>query len=208
MGFSLLVGHGTAMAAPLALGDTALSGTTSALRPELAGVVVEDVLVSYDFFGGGGEHVFGDVQNRVVQSVDGTYDFYWRIIPDPGSTGEIVALRVDGFSGFALDGDFRLDGLGDVGPDTARLFASDAVNFLFADGVDPDETSYFFFLDTDATSYASTGIYDLLCAPSGCISPVFETFAPTRAVPEPSTMALLTFGLAGLARRRRRLRHS
>jgi hypothetical protein len=203
IGFSILVGPGTAMAAPLGIGDTALFGTTVVSRPELAGTIVEDVLVPYDFSGSGGEDVFGDIQNRVVLSDDGTYDFYWRILPDPESTGEITAFRVAGFDGFALDGDFRLDGLGDVGPDIARNFGGGFVNFLFSDGVDPDETSRFFFLDTEATSYASIGFYDLLCADSGCVSPSFDTFAPTQ-VPEPTTMALLTFGAAALLRRNRR----
>ena len=208
IGFSILVGPRTALAVPLGIGDTAIFGTTSALRPELAGLIVEDVLVSYDFFGSSGEHVFGDIQNRVVQSVDGTYDFYWRVIPDSDSTGEITALRVGGFDGFALDGDFRLDGVGDVGPDIARNFGGGFVNFLFSDGVDPDETSYFFFLDTEATSYASIGQYDLLCANSGCLSPLFDTFAPAVPVPEPTTGALLTLGVAALMRNRRRLYRS
>lgn len=203
IGLSILIYPGTAMAGPLGIGDTALFGTTSAARPELAGLVVEDILVPYDFFGSGGEHVFGDIQNRVVESVDGTFDFYWRIIPDPASTGEITALRVGGFDGFALDGDFRLDGVGDVGPDIARNFGAGFVNFIFSDGVDANEESYFFFLDTEAASYGLTGFYDLLCADSGCISESFDTFAPTQ-VPEPATIGLLTLGVAVLVRNRRR----
>ena len=199
---ALLLVPATGLAVPLGLGDTALSGTTSAARPELAGIVVaEDMLVAYDFFGSGGEHLVGNVQNRVLLAVDGTYDFYWRIIPDASSTGEITALRVGGFDGFALDGDFRTDGLGDVGPDIARNLGGGFVNFLFSGGVGPDEESLFFFLDTEATSYSAAGAYDLLCADSGCISDAYGTFAP---VPEPSTMVLLMAGGAAALRARRR----
>ncbi|HXH05171.1 MAG TPA: PEP-CTERM sorting domain-containing protein [Vicinamibacterales bacterium] len=199
----VLAGSGAATAAPLVLGDNTLTGTTVALRPELAGLIVEDLLVPYDFTGTGGEHVFGQVQNRVVLSgVDGTYDFYWRIIPDPQSSGGITALRLAGFGGLALDGDFRTDGLGTVGPDIARVLSGGGVNFVFSgDGVGPNETSYFFFLDTQATSYARVGVYDLLCAPSGCVSPSFATFAP---VPEPGTCGLLGLGAGTLLLSRRK----
>jgi len=189
--------------APATFTDTPITGTTSAARPELAGTIVEDVDVPYNF-SGAGFAVAGVVQNRVVQSDDGTIDFYWRIIPDVESNGEITALRVIGFDGFALDADFRTDGLGDEGPTTARNFGGGAVNFLFA-GVAPDEESLFFFLDTQATAYAMTGAYDLLCAPSECVSPVFATFAPVAAViPEPPVALLLALGLVGLALARKR----
>jgi hypothetical protein len=197
-------GAADATALPLPIGDTVISGTTSALRPELAGTVVEDVLVPYDFLAGTGEHLLGTVQNRVVRStLDGTFDFYWRIIPEATSTGDIVALRVGGFGLFPLDGDFRLDGVGSVGPHIARNFGDGFVNFLF-DGVGPAESSYFFFLDTDATAYASGG-YDLLGGLDQSLSPDFTTFAPT-AVPEPASMLLLGTGALGLVAKLRRRR--
>lgn len=189
--------------------DVTLLGTTAADRPELAGTVIEDVLKPYSF-SGAGEVLTGRIQNRVVQSVDGTLDFYWRIIPDAydqtSNTGDILAFRVAGFAGFALDADWRSDGLGIVAPDTARYFGSDdgAVNFLFqTNEVGPGESSYFFFLDTQATAYAEVGRYDLLCAPSGGISPSFTTFAP---VPAPSALFLLGSGLIGLLGFRKRLK--
>ena len=195
-------------AVPLPLGDTPISGTTAALRPELAGTVLEDVIQPYGFINSTGTlAMFGTVQNRVVRSdVDGTLDFYWRIVPTPNpilnpitQDGEIVAFRVNGFGGDALDGDWRIDGSGNVPPQIARNFGGGSVNFLFDPGVRVGEESRFFFLDTTATSYAKVGHYDLLGAPTGSISPLFDTFVP---VPEPVTMSLLASGALAMLRRR------
>lgn len=186
--------------------DVALPGTTTAARSELAGTIIEDDLTPFSI-SGAGETLEGNIQNRVVRSVDGTLDFYWRILPTSGD-GDISAFRVTGFAGLALDADWRSDGLGTAAPDTARYFGSDdgSVNFLFATnevGV-TDESSRFFFLDTQATAYAMTGQFDLLCAGTGCISTSYPTFAPA-AVPVPAAVWLFGSGplaLAGIARRK------
>jgi hypothetical protein len=190
---------------PATFADVTLSGTTFAARPELEGVVLEDLLTPFTI-SGAGESLSGTIQNRVVRSdADGTLDFYWRILPEAGD-GDISAFRVTGFDGFALDADWGIDGLGDAPPDIARFFGSDDgdVNFLFnSDEVGVvDGSSHFFFLDTLATSYAKTGNFDLLCANNDCISELYETFAP---VPVPAAVWLFGSGLLGfigVARRR------
>ena len=153
-------------------------------------MVEADVLKPYSFQGAGFS-VSGVIQNRVVRSsVDGTLDFYWRIIPDASSTGDITAFVLDGLDddGFVRDGDFRLDDAGSVGPDIARL--SDGVAFLFSDGVSAGESSFFFFLDTQATAFSNAGgFYDLVCdgdgiSPFDCFS-VFTTFGPALLPPPP-----------------------
>lgn len=184
--------------------DFAINGTTTAIRPELAGVVLEDLITPFTI-SGAGETLSGTIQNRVVRSdVDGTLDFHWRIRPDAG-IGDLSAFRVIGFDGFSLDADWRIDGLGDVAPDIAKYFGdgSGAVNFLFsndevgnlATGAGYEE-SMFFFLDTDATSYDMSGSFDLLCADTGCISQSYDTYAP--AVPVPAAVWLFGSGLLGL----------
>lgn len=189
--------------------NTALPGTTVALRPELAGTVLEDVITPFSFQG-----ITGTVQNRVVrEDTTGTLDFIWKVDVDSVDTGTtgVVALRLIDFGYDAIkDADWRLDGLGTVAPVTGRLFNEaayplGAVNFLFDGSVGAGEQSRFFFLRTDATSYSLSAHYDLLGGAGQNLSPVFSTFAPAP-VPEPGVYALAVSGLivAGLAALRRK----
>ena len=180
--------------------DTTLPGTTAAARPELAGTVLVDVLTPFSF-----ASLSGEVQNRVVRETgSGTLDFYWRVMPDPGSTVDgITAFRLGNF-GYAdlTDADWRIDGLGAVAPTTARLFnpathPDGDINFLFDPAVaSGSDGSMFFFLHTNATNFAYTGSYDLLGGSPEALSGLFGTFAP--AVPEPSPASVLALGLLTL----------
>ncbi|HET8869388.1 MAG TPA: PEP-CTERM sorting domain-containing protein [Aquabacterium sp.] len=193
---------------PAPFADTALPGTTSAARPELAGTVLEDDVTSFSFAG-----ISGTVQNRVVrETTSGTLDFYWKVDVDPRSTGGgIGAFRVDQFGyDYIKDADWRSDGLGSVAASTGRLFNSStypsgAFNFLFGDGIGAGSSSYFFFLHTDAVNYARTARFDLVGTTEN-ISGISSTFAP--AVPEPSTYGMVVSGLlvAGVLARRRQKR--
>jgi hypothetical protein len=190
---------------PAPYADTALPGTNSAARPELAGTVLEDVLTPFSFNG-----LSGTVQSRVVkEDASGTLDFYWKVDVDPGTVGvtgapyDIAALRVANFGVSNIaDADWRSDGLGSVAPATARVFSASAypagdVNFLFnAPVLAAGQSSDLFFLHTNATSYAKTALFDLVGdgLAADAISTSFATFAP--AVPEPGAWLMLGAGLA------------
>jgi hypothetical protein len=190
--------------------NTTLPGTTAAGRPELAGTVLEDLITPFSFNG-----VSGTVQNRVVrETTSGTLDFYWKIDVDANASGVgVSAFRLINF-GYdnIVDADWRIDGLGDVGPTIGRLFnvsnyPGGAINFVFGNPALPGQSSNFFFLHTDATAYAQTAFFDLLNSPAQNLSGTFATFAPS-AVPEPASTALAIGGLAlvGWVARRRAAR--
>lgn len=177
----LLIG-GPALAVPLPVGDTPLPGTTVAARPELAGTVLQDRLVPYSLVMGP-RRLTGVIQQRVVRETKtGTLDFAWRIRPNPGGNLPVISFRLSDFGPFITDGDWRIDGLGPVAPTSARVFPTPGqVNFQFAQtpvGPSPAQASRFFFLHTRAVRYRPTAKYDLLCAPSGCMTGSYQTFAP------------------------------
>jgi hypothetical protein len=185
----------------------ALPGTTVAAEPQLAGVVQVDELIDFSFVGDdAGGLITGHVQQRVVLAVDGTIDFYWRVFVDSESSGALGSFRFGDFFAPEYDADYRTDGLGTVAPSSATRFSGvfdSFVNFNFASGLQPGESSYFLLMDTTATAYAKTARFDVTNVGQTHISGQFDAYAPAEAVPEPSTLALLGIGILGLARKRR-----
>ncbi|CAN5450495.1 hypothetical protein BH11PSE9_BH11PSE9_38200 [soil metagenome] len=217
---SLLATAGAARAVVVAPGDTLpLPGTTLAAQPFLQGHVLEDELISFSLAvaPGSSNMITGTVQQRVVrEDVSGTLDFYWRIAEL--NTGSLGYFRVGNFGTGTIDADYRIDGLGDVGPTSLRHFASGMVmgmgdgfvNFAFtgaADTLSAGQSSKFMLLHTDATHYAKTAMFDIASTGTFTASAQFAAFAPAP-VPEPETYALMLAGLGAVATaaRRRKLR--
>jgi hypothetical protein len=202
---------GPAGAVILATGDNALTGTTAAAEPDLAGTVVQDILTPITLNLAGGVFT-GDVQSRVVLAADGTYDFYWRVRETSytGTDGDGLGnFRIGNFGMpiAGLNGNYRTDGLGDQGPDNAHVFdgaLSDFVNFEFDPLQAPNE-SFFMFLDTNSHTYGLTAEMDFANLDTTLDSGVVPTFG-VATVPEPAEWALMIagFGLTGAALRARR----
>ena len=193
-------------------GFAMLSGTTAAARPELGGLVLADTLRPFSIDLGGGLSITGTLQDRVQRStIDGTLDFYFRIMNDAASHGPIILAGRSNFGAWTTDVDWRSDGLGVDGPSFGfRNPGGTEVQFgFFPAFVDPGEDSRFFFIKTDATLFSASGsayLTGLSLTGGKGASTVLTTYQP-MAVPVPAAVWLFgsgVMGLIGIVRRSRR----
>ena len=199
-----------AVAVPLAPGAFVfpLPGSSAAAEPQLGGVVVEDVLRTVSGnFSQTGLPFEAQIQDRVIHSVDGTFDFYFQVTLTTKPDVYPMVVSREGFAGFATNVGWRTDQGGTQPPDDAsRTADADTIVFSWGFGDVPQgSVTRFFYVDTDATAYAETGAATVNLSPSfnenG--SATFVTFAPA-AVAVPATGLLLAGGLGVLGWARRR----
>jgi hypothetical protein len=172
-----------AVMAQLAPGATvALGGTTYAEDPSLAGTIEDEAALHFACGDQDGE-LKGTLQARVVRNKAGTLDFYYRVINDPASElsiGILGALRepqpMPWLNGAVLV-EYRLDGVGDVGPTTAHR-SSDGrdIDFVFEEGIAPGDASLFLLVRPSAQGYAADGEVDVTDGVRTCS--VGEVFHP------------------------------
>jgi hypothetical protein len=164
----LLIGAAASQAARavvVAPGQTqALSGTTSAANPDLAGFVQSDPLIPFTIVDAVGTVLIqGNVQDRIVRSNNlGTLIFGPRVrdLVAPSGDAWIVGLRVEGYAGVSTDIDFRTDTSPNIGPDeVSRSAPSGSLLFFSYDPniiVPPDEALPLSIL-TNATESVGAG---------------------------------------------------
>ena len=151
--------------------QVALPGTSVAAQPHLAGTVVEDLLTPFAYRvsahssnSGVTLDLTGTVQSQVVRAVDGTFDFYWRVLPDAqyerrdcsahdppqciistqtsGPNGPPLSdFHVGSFNVPEVRADWRSDGPGEAAPRMGGMdFRPGVNNFQFGEVVgDPPE---------------------------------------------------------------------
>ena len=206
--------------------DGLLPGLSAAEFPTLAGTVVEDLVTPFSYattltfptprpLTG---TMSGTVQSQVVKSIDGSFDFYWRITANADSVGLIQRFDIQSFF---------FTGASHVGLAKRRAERHAAVarrrrrrhrkgklvlvRRRWATDSFSTASSALFFVDTDAKFYAKTASFSLdsnfatTQGESRGESGLYATFAP--AVPEPETYALMLAGLALLAFAVRPRRH-
>ena len=186
-----------------------LNGTTVAAEPDLAGTVIHDNLIDFQVNDISGNPLFtGTYQDRVVRSDNtGNLIFAGRIRDLTSPLEHLVAVAdwsVDGFAGYQTDVEYRTDGLGDLGPDTAtRTADGNFVTFDFTPVLAPPEESLFSSINTDARFFALTGTVNLgiedFTREGAYVVGLEGIAAPAAAVPLPATIWLFGSGLIGLA---------
>jgi hypothetical protein len=147
-------------ATPLGKGQTvSLGGTTAAARPELAGVVLWDKLIDFEIRNAAGDLIFkGRLQDRIAKSdVSGALSF-GILIRDtqPNLPGVITTVTRGNFANVSTDVEYRVDGMGHIGPKEADRNADGGeITFRFEKGrLHAGNDSRSFFILTDATEYS------------------------------------------------------
>lgn len=205
--FAADVGPGTVVA---------VTGTTTAVDPTLAGLILYDEVLPFSITLVTGGTITGTFQDRVVRNTLGTLDFYARITNGDNSAGDVTGfLRayLNNYPGTGSNAymDYRTDGLGSVAPLWAtRSPDSSGAGFYFdsTNGLAAGQESYFMFYRTTATEFDLKGVgYVAHYNNNGSNDPYdYSYLTLAQPVPEPETYALFMVGLGllgAVARRRK-----
>jgi uncharacterized membrane protein len=176
-----------AFALPLLPGaEVSPTGTTVALRPELAGLVLADTNRRFSVPDGAGGTVRGHLQDRVVRSTEtGTLIFSQRIVLDRASSTVVSPgeWTISGETAVTTDVDYRTDGLGSVGASSSQRGATGStVRYKLPRAMGPGESTYFHDMLTNALAFNSGG--QTVINGTGLPPITLRTYRPTGA-PQP-----------------------
>jgi hypothetical protein len=151
-----------AFAVPISPGTTVkLNGTSTALRPELASTVLTATSIPFSCNRSDGSVLFkGTLQHDVARDAWGYLDFYYRIIVDPSSPGWVTKARATSYVSTLpyVDTDWRMDGLGDVGPYMATRDAAPNAGITYSfQGLYAGKSSRYFFVQVKTPGYKAGG---------------------------------------------------
>tara|TARA_A100000171_G_C2094590_1_gene126344 strand:- start:184 stop:825 length:642 start_codon:yes stop_codon:yes gene_type:complete len=183
-------------------GDTVeMHGITAAEDPTLVAGVLQDTVQQFVIADPAGEPLVGAFHSRAAQRMDtGELDFYWRITIDDGKTGEISSVIINGFEGWSVGVEYRVDSVGSIGPsDASRSVDDQFLGYHFNDPTLRFFDSHSFLARTEAFEYDFTGTAQINMTNGESIT--FATFAPR--IPAPGAVSVLGIAALGTARRRR-----
>jgi len=183
-------------------GDTVeMHGITLAEDPTLAGTVIQDFAQGFVLPDPAGEPLTGSFHSRASRRADtNQIDFRWRITIDSGKTGEISSIIINGFAGWSVGVEYRVDAVGIVEPSHASRSVDDQyLGFHFNDPTLRYYDSHPFFARTEALEYDFSGTAQINMTNGESIT--LATFAPV--IPAPGAVSVLGIAALGTARRRR-----
>ena len=145
-------------------GFAPLVGTKSVWEPDLAGTVIRDQLLSFEIRNAAGALLYrARLQDRVVRSAaTGKLHLYQRIRDAaPALPGRVTSIRSMDFGGWNTWVEYRIDGLGNVGPANAVRSPALGTSIAFnmpAPGLGGGASSLFILRKTTADHWAATGV--------------------------------------------------
>jgi len=178
--------------APVAPGaNVPLSGTTAIESPTTAGFVIRDELIPFEVRNPVDEVILtGILQDRVVRNSDGDTVFAPRLrdlANPPGQFGWVIGVRVSGYSGVAVNAEYKLDGSGDVGPQSVTRTAGTGDQLFFSHGsalINPPDEQRFLTIVTDELEYSLAGRFEIFVS-NDFGGPVHSTLIENTAAPTP-----------------------
>ena len=184
--------------------SVAVTGTTAAARPELAGTVIRDALLPFVVTAPSGAEIFkGTLQDRVVRETKtGTLDFYETIRASTSTpTAALDNVIRATFSGFSTDVDYRTDGLGNPAIHPGKVDRSappgGALRFDFGGvGIGAGQLSRFYFIKTNAVAFDVSGLTAIVMrAPSTNVAQFvkLKTAEPIQATQRTGSISGIKF---------------